>query len=116
MHLDSGQRVQRAEGFVQEDHVLIHEHGPEESRSLPHAAGEFVGIGMDALGGVGNAHLLERLDCALEGLGPLHSFVNLKRFGELLGNLEVGIEGSHGILENHGDPLSADGAQGLLGA
>jgi hypothetical protein len=70
-----------------------------------------VRVGLDALFGIGDADFRERLDGAVEGLGALESLVQFQRFGQLLGDPQVGVQRGHRILEDHRDALAADAAE-----
>ena len=76
-----------------------------------HAAGEFVRIHSQPVRGVGNAHLGKHLQGAFAGGGTPDFFVNEQRLHQLFPDAQERIEGSHRVLENHGDAAAAEAVE-----
>ena len=106
--------VEGGGGLVGDEKLGLGDEGHRDHDSLAHAAREFVGIAIDAGFGVGDADFGESLDGAGASGIALDTKVESEGFGELVDNLEVGIERGHGVLEDHRDPFAADGAQVFL--
>ena len=73
-----------------------------------------MGILLGALFRVGDVHLLEAADGFIVRLLAGKVAVQLDGLDDLLAHLRGGIHAGHGVLENHGDFLAADGLHLLL--
>ena len=106
--------VEGGGGLVGNEKLGLGDEGHRDHHSLAHAAGEFVGIAVDAGFGFGDADFGERFDGAGAGLVAFDVEMQGEGLDELVDNLEVGIEGGHGILEDHRDALAANGEEVFL--
>ena len=77
-HVKCGRR------FVGNEDFRTGDEGHGDHDALAHSAGEFVGIGLNALFWFGNPNFSERVDRFVESFLLFDSFVNLERFRELL--------------------------------
>ena len=67
-----------------------------------------MGVVVHALLGGGDAYQLEQLDGALAGGPAAHFEVGLQGLAYLPADGQHGVEGGHGVLEDHGDLVAAD--------
>lgn len=104
-HIESSRR------FVSDEEFGPGDEGHGDHDALAHAAGELVGVGLNAFFGIRNTDFFQGFDGSVKGFLAFDAFVKLKRLHELGGDFEVGIERSHGILEDHGDPLAPNFAE-----
>ena len=104
-HIQGGGR------FICDEDLWTGDEGHGDHHPLTHATGELMRVGLNPLLGVGDADLSEGLDGAGEGRLSLDSLMDLQGLRQLPGDREVGVEGGHGILEDHGDFLAADLAE-----
>ena len=106
--------IQRRRRLVGDDQLRLGGQGQGDDDALAHAAGEFVGIAVDALLGGGDADLGEKRDGAVAGLGGVHIGMGLDRLDQLLGDAEERVQRGQRILEDHADALAPDPAQRFL--
>ncbi len=113
-HLGLHRHVECGRGLVGQDHLGVVGHGDGDDGALTHATGEFMGIAVDTLGRFRDAHLGQELD----GPGPRcllgDVLMGQDRLGDLPPDRVHRVQRGHGVLEDHGDPCSADGGQLLL--
>ena len=101
--------IQRSGGLVSDDDLGIAGQSHGDDHALPHAAGEFMGIHhVDTLG-VGNTDHLQQLNGALLDLliALPFSVMESDDLVDLLPDPEDRVQGSHRLLEDHGDGVSA---------
>ncbi|RMS50537.1 hypothetical protein ALP65_04624 [Pseudomonas aeruginosa] len=103
--------VERGGRFVGDQQLRLAGQGHGDHHPLPLAAGEFVWIGFQALGRLGDADQLEQFENSRAGLGATQALVQGEDLGELLLDGMQRIERGHGFLEDHGDAVAADPAQ-----
>ena len=106
--------VQGGGRLVGQEQLGVAGEGHGDHHPLAHAARELVGIVVDAGLGLGDAHHLHQLDGAAGGGGAVHLQVQLQALGDLAADGEDGVEGGHGLLEDHGDAVAADTADLFL--
>ena len=106
--------VEGGGGLVGDEEFGLGDESHGNHDPLAHAAGEFMGVAVDAGFGIGDADFGEGFDGASARFVALDVEMESERLGELVHNLEVGIERGHGILEDHGDALASNGAQVFL--
>ena len=109
-HLRFERDVEGGGGLVRDQERRIHRQRHGDRDALAHAAGESVRVVVDALLGIGDPDLAQHGDGA----------VPLRLAGRRVAILDVdhlgldrhhGVQGGHGVLEDHGDPRPADVAQ-----
>src|SRR5215469_2206036 len=94
-------------------------HGDENALAL--ASGELMGVVAEAALGVGEGDFVEGFEDSVADLfagegGAVSSvFVSDDGFGDLLAYGHDGVEGGHGLLEDHGDIAAAVAAHGFFG-
>ena len=97
-------------GLVGDDDVGVVGHSHGDDHALPHAAGELVGVGVEPLLGLGDAHHAQELHRAGAYRGGVHGrVVHEQRLGHLVADGEHGREGRERVLKDHGDALAAIG-------
>ena len=101
--------VECGRGFVGDEELGLGDEGHRDHDALTHASGKLVRVEVDAFVGVVDADGFEGGEGALAGCGLGEIFVDEQRLHELVADPHVGIQGGHGILENHRDAFSADG-------
>ena len=115
-HLFLDGDVEGGGGFVADEEFGFGDQCHGDHHALAHAAGELVGVGMDALFGIGDADLGEGVDGAGECGFSAELLVEFERLGELVADAHEGVERGHRILEDHRDALAADFQEFLLGS
>ena len=75
---------------------------------LAHAAGELMGEGIEARGGLRDADLVQQLDGAPAALGAAAALMHAQRLHDLEADGEAGVQARHRLLEDHGDVLADD--------
>ncbi|MNO99099.1 hypothetical protein D3C76_908640 [compost metagenome] len=75
---------------------------------LAHATGELVGVHVHPLARLGDLHRVQHAHRLLERRRLAHPFVQHQHFHQLILHLHIGVQGGHGVLEDHGDLLGAD--------
>ena len=104
-------------GFVGDEYLRFGDEGHRDHDPLSHAAGEFVGIAVEAVGGVVDTDGFHHGECAGKGVAAGDFFVYEQWLDELLADPHVGIERGHRVLENHADAFASDGSKlGIGGA
>ncbi len=99
--------VEGGGGFVGQQNVRIGyeshcDHGP-----LTHPTGKFMGIRAGPLLGVSDTHFHHHLNGSPLSLTLGDFLVYEDGFRHLVEDGEIGIEATHGVLEDHGDAFSA---------
>ena len=99
-HLGLDGDVQRRDALIGNDELGVHDEGAGNAHALALAAGELVGIALGVFGGQTHLgqnflHLLLPL-----GAGGIH-MVDVQPLGDDVTHLFAGVEGRHGVLENH---------------
>ena len=110
-HLRLDRHVERRGGLVGDQELGIAGQGHRDHRALRHAAGELVRVVVGAVGGAGDADVVEQLDGARAGLAPGHALVHAQGLGDLVLDGEGGIQAGAGFLENHADLVAPDAVQ-----
>ena len=95
--------VERGRRFVGQQHPWLAGQRHRDHDPLAHAARELVGIAVQPVRCVGHVHLLEELRRPGARLGPAHAPVHLQDLAHLAADREVGVQGAHGVLEDHRD-------------
>ncbi len=67
LHMGAGQGVQRAEGFVHQQHLGLHGQGPGDADPLFHAVGDLIGL---AIQGMGHVHQIQIMQGPFVPLPP----------------------------------------------
>ena len=80
-------------------------HGHGDHHPLPQAAGELTGVGVVPGRRVGDAHLPEEVDGLRLGALPVHPPVQAQNLRHLPAHGIDGVEGGHGVLKDHGQPV-----------
>ena len=106
-HLGLNGHIQRGGGLVGDDQLGLAGDGRSDHHALAHAAGELVGVLLQARLGVGYLHALQKLQRSLARLGLLHAAVDAQGLGDLILHRVEGIQAGHGILEDHADLIAA---------
>ena len=86
-----------------------------DHHALAHAAGELVGILVEAALGLGDADQLQHLHGPVVGLAAADALVQPQRLAELPADGQHGIEARHRLLEDHGDVVAAHAAASRVG-
>jgi hypothetical protein len=86
-----------------------------DHRALTHAAGHFMGIGVEPAPGGRNAHHFEHLKRARLRLGRTFAFVSHYGLGDLRPDGVDGVERERRLLKDHRHRLAAEGRQLLIG-
>ena len=101
--------VQGSGGLVGDDEFGVGRQGDGDDDPLTHTAGKLVGIRLEPVLRVGDAHHMQQLHTARVFflLGHL-LLVEIQHLGDLFFNRIERIQGGHGVLEYHGDLLAPD--------
>ena len=75
-----------------------------------------MGVGVDALRRVGNAHAVQQRNGLLARDCGVHAAVQAQRLGHLAADGVYGVERGHGLLEHHADAVAAQLAHLRIGA
>jgi hypothetical protein len=94
--------------FVGDQEFRFGQERHRDDDALAHAAGELMRIEVEAAIGIGNADALQHVEGCGRGGTRRKAAVNLKLFRQLARYLQRWIQGSHGILEDHGHVLAPD--------
>ena len=94
--------VEGGGGFVGDEELGAVDEGHGDEDALTLAAGELVGVVVEAALGEGNL-LHCGYDPCFEGVAWLFRVVGQIGFGDLGADLHDWVEGGHGFLEDHGD-------------
>jgi hypothetical protein len=95
--------VQRRRGFVSHDQLGLGRQRQGNHHALAHAAGELVGIVVDALLGRGDAGVLQQADRARARLGCTHGQVRQNGFDQLLPDSVERVQRGQRILKDGAD-------------
>ena len=110
--------VEGCGGFVGDEDIWVVDESHRNHHALLLATADLVGIAVENLLGAGEEHLLEKFDNAvLEVFRVLKVLreVRTEHLHHLCAAFLYGVEGGHGLLENHRDATAADVAELLLG-
>ncbi len=108
--------VQRGGGLVGDQQVgpAGQRHGDGDALALP--ARELVRIGIDALGGIGDAHAVQQCHGLCARRGGVHAAVQAQRLGHLAADGVHRVQRRHRLLEDHADAVAAHLAHLRIGA
>ena len=104
--------VQGRRGLVGDQERRVAGQGHGDHGPLPHAAGQLVGVLVEALRGVGDSDLAQHVDRDLAGLLPVRRAVQQDHLANLVANRVHRRQAGHRLLEDHGDLASPDGPDG----
>ena len=107
--------VQCRRRFVRDQKIRFVGKRHRDHDALPLTPGEFVGIGTETLGRVGQCHHVEQLQGALAGGAFAHAPMYEEDLAELLLDGVQRIERGHRLLEHHADAFAADLQHVVLG-
>ena len=102
--------VERGGGFVGNDEFGLGAEGEGDDHALAHAAGEFMRVAVDALGGGGDADAFQPFDGPRPGLGGVEGEVGGDGFDQLPSHGVERVQGGQRVLEDGADLLAADAA------
>jgi hypothetical protein len=102
--------VQRGGRLVGDDQRGPAGDGHGDHHPLAHAAGELVGVVVQALAGVGDGDLGEQVARGGARLAPVHALVEAQGLGDLLPDRQDRVQRGHRLLEDHGDPVAPERA------
>ena len=106
--------IQRRGGFITDEHFRIAGQGNGDDHSLTHAARKLMGIILHSFFRLWNTYQIQKLNGPFPGFGfGLFMMVD-HSFHDLGANGHGGIQGSHGVLEDHGNALSIDSFPHLI--
>ena len=111
VHALAGDLVQRAERFVQQQHVRLQHQGAGDRRALLHAAGQFAGKGAGEPGQADQFQQLVRRPVGAAGAGPAH---HIQRQCDVLPHGAPGQQ--RGLLEHEADGVLAPSVTGRCAA
>jgi len=101
--------IQGRGGFVGDEEARAADDRHGDDSPLPHAPGELVGIALELALGFRNSHLGKHFDGPLPCFRGSHARVVLEEpFRDLSAHLHGGIQGGHGVLEDHPDLRATD--------
>ena len=103
--------VESGGGFVGDEQGGVARQGHGNADALPLAAGELVGIVLQAIDRVGDADQRQQLGRAGVGLLLPHAQVHHQRFGQLHPHGQHRVERRHRVLEDHGHLPAANPPQ-----
>jgi len=106
--------VERRGRFVGDQDLWIAGECHRDHGALAHAAGELVGVFLDPLFRLGNAHQLQHFGGPPHGRGAGQALVQDQRLADLAADGHDRVERGHRLLENHGNLVAADGAHRRL--
>src|SRR5215472_4339730 len=106
--------VERRGGLVGDQQVRLAQERHGDRDALAHAARELMGILVDALLRIGNAHPFQQRDRAGALLGAREIGVAELHVDHLRTDREHRVERAHGVLEHHRDALAAERPHRLL--
>ena len=98
--------VQGGGGLVGNEQLRLAGHGHGDHHPLAQAPGELPGIVVQPAGRVGDAHLAEEVRRFFPGLGPVQPLVEPQHLRHLGPHGVHRVQGGHGVLEDHGDPVA----------
>ena len=106
--------VQCCRGFVgnQQRRLAGQRHG--DHGALAHAARERMRVAVEQALGVGQAYFFQQGSGLFACIRHAQALVQDQRFGYLVANREHRVQRCHGLLEDHGDLVATDGAQGVV--
>ena len=110
-HLRLDRDVEGGGGLVRNQELGVAGKRHRDHGALRHAAGELVRVVVGALGGAGDADVVEQFDGARSGLPPRHALVHAQGLGDLVLDGERGIQARTRLLEDHADLVAADAVQ-----
>lgn len=103
--------IERRRRLVADDQFGAMQKSDGDGDTLAHATGKLVGIVVDLLLGIGNAHLRQRIDGAPARLLGAHLLMRFDRQTDLGADRQHRVQRHHRILKDHGDDLAADRSQ-----
>ncbi len=109
--LSLDRNVERGGGLVGDDEAGLGAEGERDDDALAHAAGEFVRVGVESLGGGGDADALEPEDRPLARLGGADRQMRAHGFHQLAADGVERVQRGQRILEDGADLLAADRAE-----
>ena len=106
--------VERRRGLVGQHEARPAGQGHGDHHPLPHPAAHLVGIIPGARLRGGYPDQPEHLHGPVMGFRGGEPLMEPQGLGDLIADAEHGVQGAHGLLEDHGDPLAPDAAHLLL--
>ena len=103
--------VQGGGGFVRHEEFRFAGQGHGDDNPLAQPPGELVGIGPQTTFRFRNLHFPEQLQATLPQCLPLEAKVGAQHFPQLLLHGHHGIQGRHGLLEDHRHTPPPDGLE-----
>src|SRR4051812_725744 len=103
--------VERGRRLVGDQELRLARERDRDHRPLPHAAGELVGVVLNAILRVRDPDLVEQLDRARVPRLAVHREVRLERLADLPPDGDYRVQARHRVLEDDRDVLAADFAQ-----
>ena len=107
--------VQRRGGLVRDQQCGGAQQRRGDRHSLAHAAGQLVRPRLEPFARVRYTHGLQQLPASPQRLPATHALVQFQNLRHLHPDLQVRVQRSHGVLENHRDPIASDTAQVAIG-
>ncbi len=106
--------VERGGGFVGDEQLGTVHDGHGDHDALAHAPGKLMWIVVGAAVGLGDSDFIHGFNSTLPGLSFWNVVVRQNSFRYLVADPHDGIEGGHGLLENHGDAGTAKFPHGAI--
>jgi hypothetical protein len=107
--------VQGRGRLVGDQQLGLARQGHGDHDALAHAARQLVRIAVQDGAGFGDAHPLQHAQRLGAGRGGVQSLVQLQGFGNLVAGRETGVQGRHGLLEDHRHVRAAHALQRAVG-
>ena len=103
--------IESGGGLVGDEQLRTVDDGHGYHDALAHASGELVRIAAGALAGIGDSNVAHAFDRSMPGFGFRDAMMSEDGFGDLVADAHDGVEGGHGLLEDHGNARAAKLAQ-----
>ena len=107
--------IKRSSGFVGNEQLRAVDDGHGDHDTLAHSSRNLVRIAAGSLLRVGDGNVAHAFDGSAPGFGFRDTVVSEHGFGNLVADAHDGVEGGHGLLEDHGDAQAAKLAQRIGG-
>ena len=107
--------IQGRSGLVGNQQLRISGQGHGDHDPLAHTAGKLMGVFVHPLPCLGNANQLQQLNGPVPGGLFVQALVELQGLRNLIPDGKYRVQGGHGLLENHGDPVAPELPHFLFG-
>jgi hypothetical protein len=102
--------IQRRGGLIRNEEFWFADEGHGDHHSLAQPSRKLMRITAAAGGGLRDPHQIKHVDYRIPALPGIHGGMKLQHLPHLLQHCMYGVEGCHGLLKDHGEFLSPEGA------